>query len=63
MKLTLKAWRKAKNKTQEEMAQMLSVTRETYASWENNPEKVRIKAGIQIADFLGVPFDDIIFLP
>lgn len=63
MAMSMKAWRRAKGLTQEEMAKMLGVHTNTYVSWEANPQNISISKCIEIANNLGVPFDDIIFLP
>lgn len=63
MALTVKAWRKAKDITQEQMADFLGVHVNTYINWENNPQKMSIENGIKICEFLEVDFDEVIFLP
>ena len=61
MKLTLEEWRRAKNKSQESVATALGVHVNTYRRWEDNPGEIKIDKAVQIADFLGISLDDIIF--
>ncbi len=61
MGLSLKQHRLVKGKTQEEMATMLGVHVQTYRKLEENPEEVSIKQAKMIAEYLGVPYNDIFF--
>lgn len=63
MALTLKAWRKARDLSQAQMAERLDVHTNTYRNWEESPEKIEIGRCIQICRVLNVKLDDIIFLP
>lgn len=61
MKLKLEEWRRAKNKSQETIANALGVHVNTYRRWEDNPGEIKIDKAVQIADLLGIDLDDIIF--
>lgn len=63
MAMSMKAWRKAKDLTQSEMAERLGIHVNTYINWESNPQNISISNCICIASVLGVSFNDIIFLP
>lgn len=60
-KLTLKAARMMRGISQEQMANKLSVHRNTYANWEEHPEDISIKNAEAISDILNVSLDRIIF--
>lgn len=61
--LTLKEWRRAKGITQEEMATLCGVHVNTYRTWEENASEIKLSKAVLIADRLGVPMNDIIFMP
>ena len=61
MSLSLKQHRLIKEKTQEEMANLLGVHVQTYRKLEENPEDISIKKAKKIAEYLGVPYNDIYF--
>ena len=61
MKRTVKEWRAEKGITAEDMAQNLNISPKHYQKWEENPGKISIEKGMEIALFLGVPFDNVIF--
>ena len=61
MPLTLKQWRKVKEISQQTMAEKLNICRDTYDSWEKNPEKISIENAKKIVSILGVTFEDIFF--
>jgi DNA-binding XRE family transcriptional regulator len=63
MKLTLKGIRNNLNLTQQEMAEKLSITKETYQNYENYKTFPDVKIVKKIIQISGVDFDDIIFLP
>ena len=48
MKMTLRAWRRAKGKTIAEMARWLDVHPNTYQKWEESPGKISIDKAIEI---------------
>lgn len=62
MSFTLAQWRRLKGYSQKEMAQRCGVFVNTYFNWEKNPEKLTIEKAHIVADALGVPYDDIIFI-
>jgi transcriptional regulator with XRE-family HTH domain len=59
--LTLAEWRRAKNISQEEMAQACDVHINTYRRWEEEPSSIKIKYVGTIAKRLGVKQSEIIF--
>lgn len=59
--LTLKQWRRARNITQEQMAEKLGVHINTYQNWEKDPEKISVSAAATIMTILNVAPDDIRF--
>lgn len=61
-RLSIKAWRKVREISQERMAEMLGVHVNTYARWEENPKDISVMNAHQIAKILTVKFDDINFL-
>ena len=61
MGLSLKQIRLVKEKTQDDMAKLLNIHVQTYRKLEENPECITIKQAKEIADYLGVPYDDIFF--
>lgn len=61
MQLTLKQTRLIKEKTQDEMAQMLGVHVQTYRKLEENPENVTIGQAKKISSFLDISYNDIFF--
>lgn len=61
MRLGLKAWRRAKNITQESMAEMLGISVATYIAWEQNPLDIKIRVAYKIAEILAVNINDIDF--
>lgn len=61
MALTLRQWRRAKEISQEKMADILGVHVNTYQNWEEAPEKISIEKAMAIAKIFGVSLDDITF--
>ena len=61
MQLTLKQSRLIKEKTQDEMAQILGVHVQTYRKLEENPENVTIGQAKKISSFLEISYNDIFF--
>lgn len=61
MSLTLRQWRRAKEITQERMADALHIHVNTYQNWEESPEKISIKKAVEITKILGVNLEDITF--
>lgn len=56
---TLKELRARKDWTQQETAEKLGVSTQTYNSWENDFGKVKIKAASEVARIFGVKLDQI----
>lgn len=63
MKMTLKGIRNNLNFTQQEMAEKLGITKETYQNYENYKTFPDVKIIKKIIEISGVDFNDIIFLP
>ena len=61
MKLTIKEWRRVKEISQEQMADLCGVHVNTYRAWEEKPEDIKIGKAILISDKLGIPLEDILF--
>lgn len=61
MILTMRQWRLVKGLSQEEMALKCGVHRNTYASWEENPNNVSVGRAKTIAKALGESVDTIFF--
>ena len=59
--LTVRAWRRAKEISQGDMAEMLGVHVNTYQNWESEPDKISINNAKRIAGIFGVSLDDILF--
>ncbi len=62
MQNRVKFFRKQKGLTQEELAQRLSVTRQTINAIENNKYNPTLELAIKTARFLGVPVEQLFFL-
>lgn len=62
MAFTLKQARKYADKTQKQLAEHLGVCVDTYRALEENPENATVKQAYSISDFLGIPYNDIIFV-
>lgn len=54
----LKSFRVRAGYTQEEMAELLSITRNTYCDYEVNPQKVKVETLQMIADRLNCKLSD-----
>lgn len=63
IKLTLKAIRVNMGKTQEEMAELYGVTKDTVSNWETYRTYPSVKDIPDIERATGLKYDDIIFLP
>lgn len=61
--LTLKEWRRAKNISQESMAEWLGIHVNTYRSWEDKPSEIKLGYAVKIAAILDLEMTDIKFLP
>jgi len=60
MQLELSAWRKARGKSQEEMAKLCDVHVNTWRRWEDNPGEMRYDKAILVADSLNISLDNIL---
>jgi putative transcriptional regulator len=58
----VKEYRKLLGLTQDELAQKLSVTRQTINAMENNKYNPTLELAIKTATFLGVPIEQLYFL-
>lgn len=63
MKHTLREWRRLKEMSQKELADKVGVHVNTIIKWEEHPERMSVKHAYAASEALGVPFDDISFLP
>lgn len=61
MMLTLREWRKAKEFSQQKIADICGIHVNTYLEWERHPDKIPIGQAYIIALALGVPLSDISF--
>ena len=62
MSLTVREWRRAKEISQETMAERLHVHVNTYMKWEKSPGQISIGKAVEIAKILGVALDEISFV-
>ncbi len=62
MKFTLKELRARKNETQQQTAEALGISTQTYNAWERDISNVAISKVIAVAQHFGVSLDEI-FLP
>ena len=61
MALGLRAWRRAKNISQIDMADKLGIHVNTYQNWEKKPESISISNAVRIAKILDVSISEISF--
>ena len=61
MAIQLKAARVNANLTQEEVAKMLGVSKNTIVNYESYKSKPSVERGKQLADMFGMGVDDIIW--
>ena len=61
MQLNLRQARRLKEKTQEEMAELLNVHVHTYRKIEENPDAATIEQAKKISDYLEIPYNEIFF--
>lgn len=62
MKNKLKFYRKQKNLTQKELANILNVTRQTINAIENNKYNPTLALALKIGKFFQIPIEEIFFL-
>ena len=60
MKLTLVAWRRARNISQKNLAKKIGVHINTYIRWEKNPGKIPYDKALKTAEALGIELSDIL---
>ena len=58
--LTLAEWRRARNVSQEKLADLCDVHVNTYRRWEENPGEIRVDNAIKIANYLKISLDTIL---
>lgn len=59
--LKVDEWRRAKNVTKKDMANLLGITVPTYDKFERNPSKMSVGMAKKVAEILEVDFGDINF--
>lgn len=59
MKLSLAAWRRARNKSQQTIADVCGVHINTYRNWEENTGEMRLDKALKVADYLDISLSDI----
>lgn len=59
--LKVDEWRRAKNVTKKDMANLLGITVPTYDKFERNPSKMSVGMAKKVAEILEVDFCDINF--
>lgn len=59
---SLRAWRRAKEISQSDMADRLGVHLNTYQNWEKEPQKISISNAVKIAEILNVSMNEISFI-
>lgn len=59
MQLTIRELRRAKEISQEDMANTCGVHVNTYRAWEDNPAELKLSKAQIIADRLGITVEDI----
>lgn len=58
---TIKLCRTKLDLTQEEIARLLGVSKESYQNYENYKTTMRIDLAVKFSEIVGIPFDSIIF--
>ena len=58
----LREWRISKGVKLQSVAAALGVTRQTYASYEDNPERMSVQQAQAVCSYLGCTMDDIFVL-
>lgn len=61
--LTLREWRRLRNKTLQQMADVCGTNINTYHRWEQSPEKIKINNMLAILKELDISMDNVIFMP
>lgn len=60
--LSLGEWRRAKDISQQAIADACNIHVNTYRGWEENPSRIPYGVAVKIASIIGVPFSEIDFL-
>lgn len=60
-KISIEMARRNISASQEKMAELLGVSRNTYGSWERYEVAMNIPTGYKFSEITGVPFDNITF--
>ena len=63
MQLTLKEWRRARDISQDRMAEICDVHVNTYRIWERDPMQMKVKCLFKIMEHLRIDLHDIDFDP
>ena len=63
MRMGIAAWLNATHTSKERLAADMGVSLMTVYNWMNHPERLTFEKGKRLADAIGVPIDEIIFLP
>ena len=61
MQHTLREWRRMKEITQEQLAEVCHVHVNTYRAWEENPADIKLSAAVKIVQYMGITLDDLLF--
>ena len=61
MGFTLKQARQFRNLSQEKIADMMGVHRQTYMKWEKDPDEMTIGKGKEFSRITNIEFDEIFF--
>ena len=59
--LNLRQARRIRDKTQDEMAELLNVHVQTYRKIEENPDLATVEQAKKIAQYLNLPYNEIFF--
>ena len=61
LRITLRAARINKNLTQEQVAEMVGVTKKTVGSWESGKTRPKIDKIEPLCELYGVTYDDVLW--
>lgn len=60
-RFTVREYRRMREISQTEMAEMLGIHVNTYIAWEKDPKKIPVDKAMNICNIFGVDIDSIIF--
>ncbi len=60
-KITVRQARESVGMTQEDVADKLGIVRQTYAKFEEHPEKATIEQAKRICEVIGAEFGNVVF--